>query len=195
MIKNVSLGVLMLMFGLSVISCSGSSEGDVVVEANEEVKDTIIDTVEERIALIDKYNTVIINDTLGQHRETAEKLLVAYEDFLKHHSFESISKEYQFRAGELAKALGKPHLAIKHFNGLLERDPDYERAPLALFYKATIVGDVLREDENAKIYYQEFIDKFPEHPLAESAKESIKLQGKPLEEIVKEFEEKNKNNQ
>ncbi len=72
MIKNVSLGVLMLMFGLSVISCSGSSEGDVVVEANEEVKDTIIDTVEERIALIDKYNTVIINDTLGQHRETAE---------------------------------------------------------------------------------------------------------------------------
>jgi len=78
---------------------------------------------------------------------------------------------------------------------LLERDPDHERAPLALFYKATIVGDVLREDENAKIYYQEFIDKFPEHPLAESAKESIKLQGKSLEEIVKEFEEKNKNNQ
>ena len=75
---------------------------------------------------------------------------------------------------------------------MLERDPDHERAPLALFYKATIVGDMLNEDENAKMLYQEFIDKYPDHPLAESAKESIKLQGKSLDEIVKEFEKKNK---
>ena len=174
------------------VACSGSSDQDIVIEKNEEVKDTIVDTIEERIALIDNYSLILANDTTGVHREVAEKLLLAYEDFLKHHSFESISKEYQFRAGELAKAINKPHLAIKHLNGLLERDPDHERAPLALFYKATIVGDMLNEDENAKMIYQEFIDKYPDHPLAESAKESIKLQGKSLDEIVKEFEKKNK---
>lgn len=174
------------------VACSGSSDQDIVIEKNEEVKDTIVDTIEERIALIDNYSLILANDTTGVHREVAEKLLLAYEDFLKHHSFEIISKEYQFRAGELAKAINKPHLAIKHLNGLLERDPDHERAPLALFYKATIVGDMLNEDENAKMLYQEFIDKYPDHPLAESAKESIKLQGKSLDEIVKEFEKKNK---
>jgi tetratricopeptide (TPR) repeat protein len=191
MIKKALIFTSVAILGVFV-ACSGSSDQDIVVEKNEEVKDTIVDTLEERIALIDNYSLILANDTTGVHREVAEKLLLAYEDFLKHHSFESISKEYQFRAGELAKAINKPHLAIKHLNGLLERDPDHERAPLALFYKATIVGDMLNEDENAKMLYQEFIDKYPDHPLAESAKESIKLQGKSLDEIVKEFEKKNK---
>ncbi len=191
MIKKALIFTSVALLGVFV-ACSGSSDQDIVIEKNEEVKDTIVDTLEERIALIDNYSLILANDTTGVHREVAEKLLLAYEDFLRHHSFESISKEYQFRAGELAKAINKPHLAIKHLNGLLERDPDHERAPLALFYKATIVGDMLNEDENAKMYYQEFIDKYPDHPLAESAKESIKLQGKSLDEIVKEFEKKNK---
>ncbi|MBQ21144.1 MAG: hypothetical protein CMD31_10340 [Flavobacteriales bacterium] len=191
MIKKALIFMSVALLGVFV-ACSGSSDQDIVIEKNEEVKDTIVDTIEERIALIDNYSLILANDTTGVHREVAEKLLLAYEDFLKHHSFESISKEYQFRAGELAKAINKPHLAIKHLNGLLERDPDHERAPLALFYKATIVGDMLNEDENAKMLYQEFIDKYPDHPLAESAKESIKLQGKSLDEIVKEFEKKNK---
>jgi len=191
MIKRVLFITTVSFLGVFV-ACSGSSDQDIVIEKNEEVKDTIVDTIKERIALIDNYSLILANDTTGVHREVAEKLLLAYEDFLKHHSFESISKEYQFRAGELAKAINRPHLAIKHLNGLLERDPDHERAPLALFYKATIVGDMLNEDENAKMLYQEFIDKYPDHPLAESAKESIKLQGKSLDEIVKEFEKKNK---
>lgn len=191
MIKKALIFISVALLGVFV-ACSGSSDQDIVIEKNEEVKDTIVDTIEERIALIDNYSLILANDTTGVHREVAEKLLLAYEDFLKHHSFETISKEYQFRAGELAKAINKPHLAIKHLNGLLERDPDHERAPLALFYKATIVGDMLNEDENAKMLYQEFIDKYPDHPLAESAKESIKLQGKSLDEIVKEFEKKNK---
>ena len=191
MIKKALIFMSIALLGVFV-ACSGSSDQDIVIEKNEEVKDTIVDTIEERIALIDNYSLILANDTTGVHREVAEKLLLAYEDFLKHHSFEIISKEYQFRAGELAKAINKPHLAIKHLNGLLERDPDHERAPLALFYKATIVGDMLNEDENAKMLYQEFIDKYPDHPLAESAKESIKLQGKSLDEIVKEFEKKNK---
>lgn len=191
MIKKALIFMSVALLGVFV-ACSGSSDQDIVIEKNEEVKDTIVDTIEERIALIDNYSLILANDTTGIHREVAEKLLLAYEDFLKHHSFEIISKEYQFRAGELAKAINKPHLAIKHLNGLLERDPDHERAPLALFYKATIVGDMLNEDENAKMLYQEFIDKYPDHPLAESAKESIKLQGKSLDEIVKEFEKKNK---
>jgi len=191
MIKKALIFTSVALLGVFV-ACSGSSDQDIVIEKNEEVKDTIVDTIEERIALIDNYSLILANDTTGVHREVAEKLLLAYEDFLKHHSFEIISKEYQFRAGELAKAINKPHLAIKHLNGLLERDPDHERAPLALFYKATIVGDMLNEDENAKMLYQEFIDKYPDHPLAESAKESIKLQGKSLDEIVKEFEKKNK---
>jgi outer membrane protein assembly factor BamD (BamD/ComL family) len=54
-----------------------------------------------------------------------------------------------------------------------------------------IIGDDLHEDELAKATYQEFLDKYPDHPFAESAKASIELQGKSLDDIVKGFEEQN----
>lgn len=171
-----------------IASCSGDTE--IKVEEAEAKVDPI-DTFEERVADIDKHSAILFSDSLNFNPESANNLLAAYEEYIKHHSFEADSKDYQFKAGELAKALNKPHIAIKHFNDLLERDPKHEKAPLSLFYKAMIIGDMLHEDELAKTTYQEFIDKYPDHPFVESAKASIELQGKSLDEIVAGFEEKN----
>ena len=170
---------------------SACSDSDINVESAESEKPNIIDTFEERKADVDKYSALLYEDSLTFNQQYAINLLSAYEQYIKHHSFESDSKEMQFKAGELAKALNKPHVAIKHFNGLLERASGHEKAPVALFYKAMIIGDMLHENALAIKTYQEFIDKYPDHPFVESAKQSIKLQGKSLEEIVKEFEEKN----
>lgn len=183
--------IIFLSFLVATCCFSCGNNNDIQVEKPEEIKDTIVDSFEERSAEIEKYTAILFSDSLNTNDEIALKLLTSYENFIQYHSFESISKEYQFRAGELAKALNKPHVAIRHFNGLLERAPNHERAPLALFYKAMVIGDLLQEHENAKRFYQEFIDKYPEHPLVPSAIESIKLQGKSLDEIVKEFEKKN----
>ena len=176
------------ILSIALYACGGNSE--ISIEDGE-IKDTIADTFEERVAEIDNYTALLFEDSLNFKPEYAEKLLAAYEDYIKHHSFEDNSKDYQFKAGELAKSLNKPHVAIKHFNDLLARDPKHEKAPVALFYKAMIIGDMLHEDELAKTTYQEFIDTYPDHPFVESAKESIKLQGKSLEEIVAGFEKKN----
>ncbi len=176
------------ILSIALYSCGGSS--DIKVEDGV-VTDTIADTFEEREAEINKYTALLFEDSLNFKPEYAEKLLKAYEEYIRYHSFEAVSKDYQFKAGELAKSLNKPHVAIRHFNDLLARDPKHEKAPVALFYKAMIIGDMLHEDELAKTTYQEFIDTYPEHPFVESAKESIKLQGKSLEEIVAGFEKKN----
>lgn len=181
----------LLFIAISTILISScSSEPDIKIEKTENV-DTKIDTHEERVAEINKHSAILFSDSLNFNVESANDLLAVYTDYIKHHSFESESKDIQFKAGELAKSLGKPHIAIKHFNDLMERAPDHEKAPLALFYKAMIIGDDLHEDELAKTTYQEFIDKYPDHPFAESAKASIELQGKSLNDIVKGFEEKN----
>ena len=174
----------------SIILASCSSEPEIKIEDAEVIVDPI-DTFEERVAEIDKHSTILFSDSLNFNSKSANDLLAAYEEYIKHHSFQANSLDYQFKAGELAKSLNKPHVAIKHFNDLIERKPDHEKAGLALFYKAMIIGDDLHEDELAKTTYQEFIDKYPKHPFAESAKASIELQGKSLDEIVKGFEEKN----
>ena len=181
--------VYFFLLSIVIYSCSGDSS-NVKIE-NAEVKDTIVDSFEERVAEINKYTNLLYKDSLNFNPTYAESLLNAYDEYIRFHSFESDAKDYQFKAGELAKALNKPHVAIKYFNDLLDRDPKHEKAPIALFYKAMIIGDMLHEDSLAKITYQEFIDKYPNHPFVESAKESIKLQGKSLDEIVKGFEDKN----
>jgi len=181
--------IFILTLSSFILSCSNNSS-DIKIEDGI-AKDTLIDTIEERVAQIEKYSALLYEDSLNFNPQYAENLLSAYDEYINYHSFESDSKDYQFKAGELAKALNKPNEAIKYFNDLLDRDPNHEKAPVALFYKAMIIGDMLHEDELAKKTYQEFIDKYPEHPFVESAKASIELQGKSLDEIVKGFEEKN----
>jgi len=46
----------------------------------------------------------------------------------------------------------------------------------------------------AREYYEKFLEKYPEHPLAKDTKILIKNLGKSLEEIIREFEAKNKSN-
>ncbi|MGB0887795.1 MAG: tetratricopeptide repeat protein, partial [Vicingaceae bacterium] len=181
---------LLYIFIPSLILASCSGDPDIKIEKAPVVENEI-DTQEERVAEIDKHTAILFSDSLNFNAKSANELLAAYEDYIKHHSFEETSLDYEFKAGELAKALNKPHVAIAHFNSLRERKPDHEKAGISLFYKAMIIGDMLHEDELAKETYQEFIDNYPDHPFVESAKASIALQGKSLDEIVKGFEEKN----
>ncbi len=177
-----------------LVACGNNKDKEDIKVEEAQVEENPVDTYEERTLEIQKYTAILFEDSLNFNMAAAEKLLAAYEDFLKHHSFEAESFEIEFKAGELAKAMNKPHVAVKHFNGLIDRRPQHEKAPMALFYKAMVVGDMLGEHETAKIFYQEFIDKYPDHPFVESAKASIELEGKDLNEIVKEFEKKNQAN-
>jgi len=184
--------IVYIFLALIIYSCSnGETQLTDETAQEENSTDNIIDTYEERVQDIEKYTALMYDDSMNFNKEVAENLLVAYDRFIQHESFYSEAKEYMFKSGELCRALNRPHEAIRYFNLLLDRDPKYKLAPPALFYKALVVGDMLHEDEHAKQLYQEFIDTYPDHPLVESAKASIELQGKDLNEIIKEFEKKN----
>lgn len=181
---------ILFIISLSTLLVACSNNNDTETTVNTE-KPNIIDTQEERKFEVDKYSALLYADSLNinvKSNPIALSLLSAYEQYIQYHSFKSDSKDIQFLAGDLARNLDKPHVAIKHFNGLLERAPEHEKAGMALFYKALIIGDDLHEDELAKKTYQEFIDNYPDHPFVESAKQSILLQGKTNEEIIAGFE-------
>ncbi|MBK7870422.1 MAG: tetratricopeptide repeat protein [Saprospiraceae bacterium] len=70
--------------------------------------------------------------------------------------------------------------------------PDYKRAPQALFMRAFTLDAELKRYNEAKVLYQEFLKKYPNDELAESAQFSLKNLGKSEEEIVQGFIEKQK---
>ena len=177
----------------SIFTACTNNDGEIVVTKNTNPEVNIIDTEVERMAQIDKYSAILLNDKIdiNSKKKYALELLASYDEYIEFHSFKTASFDIELKAGELAKNLDQPHVAIKYFNNLLERAPKSDQAAMALFYKAMVIGDMLHEDALAKKTYQEFVDKYPNHPFAESAKQSIKLQGKTLDEIVAGFEKGN----
>lgn len=187
--KNwIYLGVLILILS----SCDSNIEEKVDV-IKEETTGNDLNTYEGRVSEIELYTKLIYDDSLNFNKNYAEKLLNAYDKFIAYDSYYNVSKEYMFKAGELCRALDKPYDAIRYFNMLIEKDPKHHLAGSALFYKAMIIGDVLHDDKLAIETYKEFINKYPDHQLVESAKASIELQGKSMDEIIKGFKEKEKN--
>jgi len=81
--------------------------------------------------------------------------------------------------------------AIELFDRLMVEYPDYEKVPECLFMKAFIYDNNLQEYDKAKEVYLEFLEKYPDDEFADDARASINNLGKSLEEIIREFEEKN----
>ncbi|MCC7331852.1 MAG: tetratricopeptide repeat protein [Flavobacteriales bacterium] len=188
--KSYFYSIVLVAFIYSVGCTSKNTE---IKTEKQEVEGNDLNTYQGRLNEIDLYTKLMFDDSLNFNKLYAEKLLNAYDLFIKNDSYYNISKDYMFKAGELCRALDKPHDAIKYFNLLLEKDPKHKLAGTALFYKAMIIGDYLQENELAIETYKEFIQKYPNHELVESAKASIELQGKTMEEIIKGFKEKEKN--
>ena len=69
--------------------------------------------------------------------------------------------------------------------------PNYKKADLALFYQGFLLENYMGQHEKAKAVYESFLLTYPQHELSETVKLSIQQLGIPLEELVKQFEEKN----
>jgi TolA-binding protein len=84
----------------------------------------------------------------------------------------------------------RPQATIALFDRIINEYPDYEKSPSALFLKAFVYEDQLQDLENAKHYYELFLEKYPESEFADDAEVSLQNLGKSPEELIREFEEK-----
>lgn len=122
----------------------------------------------------------------------ASDLILLYEDFSKKYSKDSLAPKCLFKAGEVAMSLKLGNKAIDYFAKFMQQYPDNKKAPYCIFLQAFIYETQMKNLPAAKQKYSEFIDKYPKHELVKDAIASIELLGKSPEEIINNFEEKNK---
>lgn len=94
-----------------------------------------------------------------------------------------------FKAGDMAMNLNMPNKAIEIFDRIMNTYPDYEKAPQCLFLKGYIYENNMGDLTKAKAIYEAFLQKYPDDEFADDAAVSIKNLGKSPEELIKEFEE------
>lgn len=126
------------------------------------------------------------------NRTEADKLIGLYVAYADEFPTDTEAAPYLFKAGDMAMNLNMPRKAIIMFDRILTDYSDYEKTPQCLFLKGYVFENNLGDLAKAKQIYEEFLEKYPDDEFADDAEVSIRNLGKSPEELIKEFEEKSK---
>ncbi|MCF8296426.1 MAG: tetratricopeptide repeat protein [Saprospiraceae bacterium] len=144
---------------------------------------------EKAISEITQLQKELFNDSLGVIvMEKANEIVLLYRDFIEKYPEHPNTPKYLFSCADISMNLGNYDLSLEMLNLLISKYHESPKIPSALHLRGFIYEDKLNDLEKAKASYQELIDKFPEHELAENAKGCIKNLGISPEDLIKMWE-------
>lgn len=127
-----------------------------------------------------------------QGMQVTDELIKAYLDYAENHKDSPEAPEYLYKAADLSLNTNKSKQALDLYNRIIYQYPDYKKTPECLFLVGYIYENYMQDYGKAKQVYEEFLQKYPNHEFADDAKISIENLGKSPEELIRSFEEKNK---
>lgn len=137
-------------------------------------------------------DSLFADETKMIDRQKARDLIKLYVQFADENPEDKDTPATLFKAGDLSMNLNMPRQAIQLFDRIMANYPDFEKAPQCLFLKGYIFENDLKDLKMAKQIYEEFLVKYPDDEFADDAQISIQNLGKSPEELIREFEEKAK---
>ena len=125
--------------------------------------------------------------------ENVIQLVDAYLLFAKQNPNDQQTPEFLFKALDVAVGVNAegPQKAIDIADILIEKYPDFEMTPMALFIKGFVYENMIGDLRNAEMTYRQFIEKYPNSPMVEDVKATLENLGLTPEELIRKFEEAN----
>ena len=122
---------------------------------------------------------------------SADKLIEAYMNYAKKFPNDEMSPDFLFKAVDISFAYNalNPQKTINIINLLIENYPDFEMSPMAMYIKGFVYENQMGDYENALETYNQFLEKYPDNPMAADVQSTINNLGIPLEELIKTFEQ------
>ena len=102
------------------------------------------------------------------------------------------SPDYLYRAGEIARSIRTLPKALGIYDWILEEYPDFIKTPTVYFLKGFILENNVEDKDGARQMYRQFIDKYPDHEMADGARFLLENLDKSDEQILEILEEKQK---
>ena len=149
---------------------------------------------EKLLATIQENEKKLFSDSLKRLDTAVAAVQVeAYQSYAEQYPADSLSPEFLFKAADLSNSLYKAAEAITLLESLRKTYPKHVRAGTGLFMEAFIYETSLHDNAKAVSKYTEFLQKYPDHQLAQAAEFSLVQlkQGMSVEDVVKMFEAKN----
>jgi tetratricopeptide (TPR) repeat protein len=122
----------------------------------------------------------------------AGQALLAYSNFTTQFPTDSLTPDYLFKSGEIATATMQYPQALKYYETITNNYPNYKMIKESLYLQGMLLDNYLNQDDKAKVIYEAVIAKYPTTSYASDSKAAIQNLGKTDEQLIKEFEKKNK---
>ena len=165
----------------SIISCNETTEVKFTMK-------NLVDSINAKEAELKKLEVLTPGNSFGFE---AIKL---YKQFADSFPNEKSAPDYLFKAANVSIGVRQYIQAINFLERIKTYFPGYEKSPESLFLMAFIYDNYLDQKGKARDVYQEVIDQYPGHKFASDAKEVIKTLEMTDEELIKMFQEKEKEN-
>ncbi len=136
-------------------------------------------------------SSIYDEETKLPNARMAKKYIAACEVNGLTNSNDQTAAELLLKAATTARTTARnPQKALNIYDWVYTQFPGYEKAYQALFLKAFTLDNDMKKFDEAKVFYQEFLDKYPDDEFAVSTKFLLDNLGKSDDEIIKQFEKK-----
>jgi outer membrane protein assembly factor BamD (BamD/ComL family) len=139
----------------------------------------------------DMEKAILKNTNASLDIEKAEELVNAYTDFAKKYPNDSNSVNFLFKAANISMN-SQPKLSVELFDHIINDYSTFNKAADCMFLKAFVYDDKLKNFKKAREAYEAFLRKYPTHEFADDAKACLDNLGKTSEQLIHEFEAKQK---
>jgi outer membrane protein assembly factor BamD (BamD/ComL family) len=173
-------GILLILLLSCLLACNTTKNDD-------NKKNKLLKEIQQ--TEIQLYSDTVMTLDIG----AANNAVVLYSRYATQYPDDSASVEYLFKSAEICKALNKGRLALTYYERIEKDYPAFSKMAICIFMQGFVNENLLLDIEKAKFNYERFIKKYPNHVLAKDTKVLIQNLGKSPEELIKIFQEKEKN--
>ncbi len=150
----------------------------------------------EKIVLIDSIVTLeqqcYDDNTNTYNHKVALKTLNKYQEFINKYPRDTSTADYLYLSGQLSKSIDLYGEAIHQFEILLKDFPNYDKASNAKFLIGMIYENDIKDTNNAKQSYQEFIKEYPQDALVDDAQFLLQNLSLTDDQLIQMLESKSK---
>ena len=141
-------------------------------------------------AKIESAEQIVGRDSMLTDQKSINDLLVLYKTYYDKYSDDTLSASYMYRAAEFNQRTRRAPEALVLYKRYYTTYGTTAKAPTSLFLQAFLYETEIQNKDSAKIVYRQFLEKYPTHALAPSAKATLdQLElGLSDEDLVKMFE-------
>jgi tetratricopeptide (TPR) repeat protein len=159
---------------------------------NQKIADALPTWTRDIPAMLDERSKGLFDSQGGLDKVAIQNYIDLCESYALVFAADPRSPEYLFKAAEMARALNDLPKTISLYDWIVSYYPTSRNASKALFLKAFTIDNDLKKYDIARETYQEFLKRYPTDSLSKDVKVLIDNLGKSEEQLIKEFEKKNK---